>query len=140
MGNDMKYNLRYLLAIIVLVAHAVLAENNPQTIPTYFYPAQTINVSAAMPTFIIKLKANPTTGYSWITENYNKQLLTLVSYQYEPPSSKLIGAGGVAVWTFKVTSQGLQKPMATKISLLYARPWNLNDNPKRVIFTVSNNN
>jgi inhibitor of cysteine peptidase len=131
----MKYLIHLLMTFLLF--NCCFAANLPQNVPVYTDANQIIVVSAVKPSFMLQLKANPTTGYSWSTQNYNKKLLSLMSYQYLPPNSKLIGAGGISVWTFKVTPIGLQQTMSTKINLLYARPWNLKDNPTWVTFIVT---
>lgn len=100
-------------------------------------PAKSILVAKTNPQFTITLASNPTTGYSWHLLNYDKQLITLVNHAYQRPTKDMPGAGGKEVWTFKVKDTGFIAPHASKITLLYARPWNIKDNSKQVEFTVA---
>lgn len=134
----MKLYLKGLIILFLFINNVSFAASNPSTVPIYTDSTQTIVVNAANPTFIIQLKANPTTGYSWSTKSYDNHLLTLINYQYIAPATNLIGAGGESVWTFQVNPQALQKPMTTSIHLLYARPWDLADHPTDIVFIVTN--
>jgi len=80
-------------------------------------------LSADHPTTTLKLKSNPTTGYSWFLTAYNPEFLTLQTHQYVAPTSHLIGAPGYEIWTFKATPLALKAPMILNIEMRYARPW-----------------
>lgn len=72
-------------------------------------------------TFYLRLKENPTTGYSWQL-NLNQKLI-LVSDKYYPPESKegekpIVGAGGVHLWEIKADSKGNQQ-----VTAIYKRSW-----------------
>ncbi len=73
-------------------------------------------------TFYLRLKENPTTGYSW--ELNLSQGLNNVSDNYYPPESSndnkqpLVGAGGVHVWELKAVTEGSQQ-----VKGIYKRPW-----------------
>lgn len=73
-------------------------------------------------TFYLKLKENPTTGYSW--ELNLSQGLNNISGKYYPPEQPegikqpLVGAGGVHLWEIKAVSKGNQQVMG-----IYKRPW-----------------
>ncbi|HWQ48939.1 MAG TPA: protease inhibitor I42 family protein [Methanosarcina sp.] len=73
-------------------------------------------------TFLLKLKENPTTGYSW--ELNLSQGLNNISGEYYPPEQPegikqpLVGAGGVHLWEIKAVSEGSQQVTGT-----YKRPW-----------------
>lgn len=97
---------------------------------------QTISVHSKQPKFIIKLKANHTTGYSWSLKNYNSKLIKLNNHKYIAPSTKLLGAPGFEVWTFSVNPTAFDNPQVTTIELLYAQPWQKNVNNKSVKFNV----
>lgn len=69
--------------------------------------------------FTISLQSNPTTGYLWrFAKPPDEKLLKLVRTQYKAPQSKLVGAGGIEVWTFKALAEG-----KTPLELNYQRPW-----------------
>ncbi|PAV11117.1 hypothetical protein ASJ81_11470 [Methanosarcina spelaei] len=73
-------------------------------------------------TFYLKLKENPTTGYSW--ELNLSQGLNNISGEYYPPEQPegikepLVGAGGVHLWEIKAVSKGSQQ-----VTGIYKRPW-----------------
>lgn len=73
-------------------------------------------------TFYLKLKENPTTGYSW--ELNLSQGLNNISGEYYPPEQPegikepLVGAGGVHLWEIKTVSKGSQQ-----VTGIYKRPW-----------------
>ncbi|WP_292387100.1 protease inhibitor I42 family protein [Methanosarcina sp. UBA5] len=73
-------------------------------------------------TFFLRLKENPTTGYSW--ELNLSQGLNNISGEYYPPEQPegieqpLVGAGGVHLWKIKAVSEGSQQ-----VTGIYKRPW-----------------
>lgn len=73
-------------------------------------------------TFFLRLKENPTTGYSW--ELNLSQGLNNISGEYYPPEQPegieqpLVGAGGVRLWEIKAVSEGSQQ-----VTGIYKRPW-----------------
>jgi inhibitor of cysteine peptidase len=72
--------------------------------------------------FVVSLDANPTTGYQWSLVQFDKELVTLSSSQYQKPQTNLIGAGGKMLFTFTL-NKGKTYPAKTKIVFKYARPW-----------------
>jgi inhibitor of cysteine peptidase len=73
-------------------------------------------------TFYLKLKENPTTGYSWEL-NMSQGLNNASDYYYPPETSQenkqpLVGAGGVHIWEIKVVNSGSQQ-----VKGIYKRPW-----------------
>src|ERR1035438_7231850 len=69
--------------------------------------------------FKISLQSNPSTGYLWhFAKPPDAKFLKLVSTKYQAPESKLVGAGGSGVWTFKALAEG-----KTALELNYQRPW-----------------
>ena len=70
-----------------------------------------IFVQKSNPTFVITVKANPTTGYQWfLADNYDTQLLTPLKQEYVAPNLEKIGAGGYDHWTFRVTAKAFAVP------------------------------
>ncbi len=130
----LKYNVLTLL--IILMISNCYADQKLLPIPVYTAPNQTITITKKSPEFIIQLKANPTTGYTWITKKYDQQLLILVNYHYIPPSLQMPGAGGNAEWYFRAKPQAFVKSQTTIIHLLYARSWDLTDHPTNIKFKV----
>jgi inhibitor of cysteine peptidase len=69
--------------------------------------------------FKITLQCNPTTGYQWVLAKApDEKLAKLLRSDYKRPDSKLVGAGGDMVWTFRALTEG-----QTQVELNYVRPW-----------------
>ncbi|WP_135609619.1 protease inhibitor I42 family protein [Methanococcoides sp. AM1] len=67
---------------------------------------------------VLKLKENPTTGYSW--ELTVPEGLTLVEDDFviAPEDEDLVGAGGIHEWKLQAETEGTYE-----ISAIYKRPW-----------------
>jgi inhibitor of cysteine peptidase len=85
--------------------------------------------------FLIRLPANPTTGYSWrLSISPSDLLLQKKAPQYQSSVSggKLLGSGGFECWRFRFTRPGL-----ARLSFAYARPWEKGIPPVRqLVFSV----
>jgi inhibitor of cysteine peptidase len=87
-------------------------------IKQYSDPGATITVSAEEQ-FVIALESNPSTGYSWqMVEPLDEKVVEFVSSTFEASKTKLIGAPGKELFTFRAAGKG-----STKISFTYQRPW-----------------
>jgi inhibitor of cysteine peptidase len=84
--------------------------------------------------FHITLASNATTGYHWeLAEPPNNAVVRLVTSEYRPPKTNLVGAGGHEIWTFRAVSPG-----QTVIRLKYVRPWEKDVPPvKTVSYIIS---
>ncbi len=87
-------------------------------------PSSPVVVSAGEK-FSLNLKSNPTTGYQWqLARPLNENVVRFVDKTFTPsaeatPSGpKIVGAGGVEVWTFEATGKG-----TAEVPLVYVRPW-----------------
>ena len=60
------------------------------------------------PEFSLKLKSNPTTGFSWYLLHYDDNLMEPMSHRYYAPQKTKgsVGAGGYEVWVFRVKPKG----------------------------------
>jgi inhibitor of cysteine peptidase len=77
--------------------------------------------------FNISLKSNRTTGFLWqLASPVDEAVVKLVGSDYKAPQSRLQGAGGTEVWTFRATGRG-----QTTIAMKYVRPWEKNVPPAR---------
>ncbi len=77
--------------------------------------------------FVVVLKSNATTGYSWhLAEPLDKEMLELVSQRYIIRQSSMVGAGGKEEWKFKALKSG-----RTRISFKYVRPWEKDGAPAK---------
>ncbi|MCE5241619.1 MAG: protease inhibitor I42 family protein [Syntrophobacteraceae bacterium] len=83
--------------------------------------------------FDISLQSNRTTGFMWqLASPLDASIVQFVGSEYKAPKSRLQGAGGTEVWTFRSVGPG----QAT-ISMKYARPWEKNVPPvKTVTFKI----
>jgi len=66
---------------------------------------KTVNLGAG-DTLVVRLRSNPSTGYSWYTVLAPSSLITLVGHTYTPDRSpsRPIGAGGVEEFRFRRAS------------------------------------
>lgn len=88
----------------------------------YAQKTLTIHANRVARTFQVTLPANATTGYQWSVKHYDKSLFQFKSQQYIRPTSRLMGAGGHATFTFQLR-RGQPSPKQTDILFSYARPW-----------------
>ncbi len=117
-------------------SNMVSADNTP-SIPVFKDASKPITINHTQPNFMIELPANPTTGYSWFTVSYDSNLLNLVGQKYIAPEPAIPGKGGVTRWTFNVKPQALKAAFATKIILLYARPWEIQKGQQTAFVVVT---
>ena len=104
--------------------------------PTVTSHARTIMVDQDERTFTITLASTPSTGFTWLLSAYNTDLLILTKHQYIPPSKNMPGASGVENWTFTVNPGIIAGPQMTKITLINARMWDVNNTNASTTFTV----
>ena len=81
-----------------------------------------IQVPVKQKQFNVTLPANPSTGYHWTVQYYDRNVLNLVQGKYIAPNTRLLGAGGKMVYTFSLRP-GKSYPENTRMILKYARPW-----------------
>jgi inhibitor of cysteine peptidase len=117
--------------------YAVFVSVPPES--AYYSEEKTaIEATPMRPVFVIKLKSNPTTGYSWFLRDYNATLIESVKHEFVPSTDKkLVGAPGYELWTFKVNPAGFSVPQQTTIRFVYTRPWEQNEETSQAIFKVS---
>jgi inhibitor of cysteine peptidase len=128
------------LAFVTLNANFVFAAEpvtKPDANGIYTEDKQNILVTTNQPVFTIKLKSNPTTGFSWFLREYDNSLITPVKHSYQAPTQQLVGAAGFELWTFKVKPAGFVVPQQTTIRLIYARPWQSADSATQIVFRVT---
>ncbi len=104
--------------IIFLLAVCSFWVHGADVMTVYVNPANTKE-------FQVKLAANPTTGYQWSVKSYDQSILELADSKFIPPNTKLIGAGGEMVYTFKLV-EGKTYPQSTQLEFTYARSWEPN--------------
>lgn len=113
--------------------------SSASTTPDNVYDENKLNIMVMVkqPEFILKLKSNPTTGYTWFLREYDANLIAPVKHSYQQPVKELIGAAGFETWTFRVKSAGFNVPQQTTIRMVYARPWQGGDNSTQLVFRIS---
>lgn len=89
------------------------------------------------PEFSIKLKSNPTTGFQWYLMNYPHHSIAPMSHQFYPSHSKLVGAPGYEIWVFKVLPGAFSVPEMLKLSLIYARPFEVSHGMSKTFSVIS---
>lgn len=107
----MRYSKKLLWIMCFCFSSLLFAKNN-----------DTVTVFINQPQFIITLPQNPTTGFQWTLVSYDNSLISLVGSDYKAPKTKLIGAGGNILFTFK-TIKNKFYPKSTKLIFQYARSW-----------------
>ncbi len=96
-----------------------------------------VTVTPDQAQFMVKLKSNPTTGYSWFLREYNDKLIKPIKQSYIPGDKKLIGSSGYQVWVFAVQKNAFTVPQQTMLHFIYARPWDVKEPSSELIFKVS---
>ena len=127
----MKAMIIVLISLMMSIT-AFAAERNGFTDPT-----KILQVSSASQDIALKIRSNPTTGYSWFLVDYDHDLLTPVSQTYVPPTSDLVGASGYEVWHFKANTKAFTVPQLTQITLQQIRPWSAPTDSRKLTFTVA---
>lgn len=100
-------------------------------------PAQAIMVKPNQQSFSIILQANATTGFRWFLRNYNRHYFRFISDTYIAPNTKLIGAPGLAKFTFDVERAFHRGPFISPIHFSYAQPWNLSSKQHATYYVIS---
>lgn len=129
--------------LLAVFSATILADNanntsNEDVDSVYSEDKLNIAVTSKQPQFVIKLKSNPTTGYSWFLREYDANLIVPLKHSFEQATTNnLIGAPGYEVWTFSVKPSAFTVPQQTAIRMVYARPWQANEGATQLIFRVT---
>lgn len=137
MMSVLQSNMIRIMCVISLCILSSVVRADEKDAPVYDQSKTTVMVTSAQPVFIIKLKSNPTTGYTWQLHDYDKTLITPVRHRYVAPDTKLMGAPGFDLWTFKVKPEAFVVPHRTSLRLVYVRPWEENQIASDVEFVVT---
>jgi len=105
-------------------------------VPVYTENQKNIVVTAGQPQFVIQLKSNRTTGYSWVLRQYDVRFVKVIKHQYISPTSKLIGASGIELWLLELTAEGLTMSEETELYFAYMRPWEQKEPVRQLVFNV----
>jgi inhibitor of cysteine peptidase len=132
----MKKIVTLLLSLALVLALTAAAQKSEPLI--YNEQKTSILVTADHPEFSIKLKSNPTTGYSWFLRECNQRYIEPLKQSYQAPENKkLMGAPGYEIWTFRVKPEAFTVPHQKPLRFVYARPWEQNDHSTSLVFWVS---
>jgi inhibitor of cysteine peptidase len=110
-----------ILAAISVTVYAAPNEAGCMKVITENYNGKTIQITQG-DSFCLRLKENPSTGYSWQL-GLNKGL-SLVSSEYYPPYPSnnaqrfIVGAAGFHSWKIKAVARGNQQ-----VNGIYRRSW-----------------
>ena len=118
---------RLSLAILIGAATMTYADNINQN----------IRLSNNQQNVQVTLPANATTGYQWYVQTYDHNLVNLSNYRYAAPTSKAIGAGSNAIFTFDIDPRFYDAPQTTVVSLVYQQPWSPGQNTTTATVTFS---
>jgi predicted secreted protein len=123
------------LSVLLFTATTATANN----LPIYDQTETDVTVTKQNPSFVLKLSANPTTGYTWILKEYDKVLITPVKHEYQVSKSNkgLVGAPGFDYWTFKVKPAAVVGSLNTKLKMVYVRPWEEGKIAKQIEFVIT---
>lgn len=111
---------RFILGWLVLSIYQVV-----WAAPIFFMDLNQVDKKIVIPAgqqqFTLALKANPTTGFTWMITGYDHVQVTLISRDYRRTQPYRIGSPGFDYFTFKL--KALTTTQQGAIHLRYARPW-----------------
>ncbi len=139
-NNKISFLVLLVLSIVAVFTFADVKKSDNNVIAAtkvYSEDNLIITVNQANPTFIIKLKSNPTTGYVWTLKPYNKNIVNNDKHEFLPAETKLIGAGGFEQWSFQVKPKAFVLQQHVKLKFVYARPWEKTETENVLEFEVS---
>jgi predicted secreted protein len=115
----MKKLFLYLTMTLAIVASSINAA--PLMITDLSKP---VVLNASQTEISVSLPSNATTGFSWfVVAGKMGKFLTPVSHTYQAPDSKLAGAGGMEIFTFKVDKASFAVPTRIVVHFSYQKPW-----------------
>ncbi len=129
--------LRYIVGVLftALMITYTQAAKSESVFASMSDPAEVITVKADSPEFTINLQANPSTGYTWLLQPYDKKVITFKNYDYRSSNPAMVGASGVASWKFKLNLAAFMAPSTYTLTFEYKRPWEPQPG-KKVTFTI----
>lgn len=119
--------------LIILLCGGLVMISSAQAEPKqYQYPPKPIEVAPGEE-FVIVLKANWTTGFSWqLAQPVNESVITVLRSEYKPSEPVLDGSGGREFWTFRAKAAG-----TTTVPFKYVRTWEKGKAPADTVeFTI----
>ncbi len=107
----------FILGLMLLSGGAQAAEKNATIDLDATNNATNVSVACGQE-LLVRLKENPSTGYTWNVLQQDSHLLELISKTFIPPEKSIPGAPGKALFVFKAINPG-----ETKLELGYFRTW-----------------
>jgi len=83
-------------------------------------------------TLEICLSENPTAGYRWQADDWDRSVLDMRRDEFHPPGTSEHGAGGEHLWEFAARAPG-----KTSLRLAYGRSWESGPPARRFSLDVS---
>ncbi len=115
---------QFFLVLVVLLlvpccgCGRVTAPSVPSLVVTEAHNGTSVTLPAGG-TLIVRLGANPSTGYQWqMAASPSDAVLRASGSGYDATQTAAVGAGGLSWWTFEAVATG-----ATSLRLRYVRPW-----------------
>ncbi len=91
--------LKQILILSLILSWTILgfavAPSHLKPNPVFTEEKPNIALAKNQPTFTIRLKSNPTTGFSWFLREYDSNLITPVKHQFIKQNTSLMGAPGL---------------------------------------------
>lgn len=107
----------------ILLGLILMSASPPCLIVTEKDMGETIRIGVGEEV-LVKLKGNPTTGYTWETAEGDEAILKQIGEAEFTPDRAAIGAGGTLTLRFKAIGKG-----TTALRLIYHRPFEKNTPP-----------
>lgn len=131
------YFFALLVALTCATLNNVFAQPKKET-AIYTEEKTAFIVTSDQAAFTLKLKSNPTTGYSWFLTEYNGALIEPVEHHFlKPDNQQLVGAPGYELWKFRVKPAGFKVPQLTQIHLAYMRPWESTPSSHVLVYRIA---
>jgi inhibitor of cysteine peptidase len=130
--------LLYLAVCSIILISVSFAQSKNKDANIYSEDKQSIFVTRDQPDFKIKLKSNPTTGFSWFLREYDPSLITAVKHEFQAAEGKvkMIGAPGFEIWSFHMKPAAFTVPQQTTIRMVYTRPWDGSEGSSQLVFRI----
>lgn len=126
---------RFICMIVGLFVATLSLMASAETMKSHL--SKPIVVKASSPEVVFSLPSNPSTGYSWFLSSFNSNLVMPMKRTFEKSKKNIAGAPGVSTWMFRVHRQAFSVPTITKITMIYARPWDMSHAKTKVITIVT---
>lgn len=132
------YLISFILVFYLIAIPRIFAQAGLESAPVYSESRSNIIVSAHRPYFRITLKSNPSTGYSWNLQKYDRHLFVLIHHSsHAGHHRKMVGVPGYESWTFRVKPSAFFLPHRSRIEFVSGQSWEGGNRGGRVAFHVT---